>query len=105
MAGHATQLFTPSNVNGVPYVGAPTAWGSFSGTGAGVKIAVIDTGIDYTHTDFGGPGTVPAWTAAKAASTASADPRLFCLAAANGKGGFDLVGDPENPHNASAEPR
>jgi len=54
IALHATQVFTPSNVNGVPFVGAPTAWGSFSVTGAGVKIAVIDTGIDYTHPALGG---------------------------------------------------
>ena len=104
IAVHATQVFTPSNVNGVPYVGAPTAWGSFSVTGAGVKIAVIDTGIDYTHADFGGPGTVPAWTAAKAASTASADPSLFGPAAAKVKGGFDFVGDAYNANIAGSKP-
>src|SRR5260370_147482 len=104
IAVHATQVFTPSNVNGVPYVGAPTAWGSFSVTGAGVKIAVIDTGIDYTHADFGGPGTVPAWTAAKAAGPASADRSLFGPAAAKVKGGFDFVGDAYNANIAGSKP-
>ncbi|MEJ5914559.1 S8 family serine peptidase [Pseudokineococcus sp. 1T1Z-3] len=32
------------------------AWTDAGRTGEGVNIAVIDTGIDYTHTDFGGPG-------------------------------------------------
>src|SRR5258708_1471639 len=59
IAVHATQVFTPSNVNGVPYVGAPTAWGSFSVTGAGVKLPVIDTGIDYTHPPSPAPSPLP----------------------------------------------
>ncbi len=28
------------------------------------RVGIIDTGIDYTHADFGGPGTVAAWDAA-----------------------------------------
>ena len=29
-------------------------------------IAIIDTGVDYTHANFGGPGTVAAFTQAAA---------------------------------------
>jgi minor extracellular serine protease Vpr len=101
VAVHAVQTFKPSNTNGVPFIGGPTAWGTFSETGAGVKIAVIDTGIDYTHADFGGPGTDAAWTYAKAHSTD--DPALnptlaaeFGPAAAKVKGGTDFVGDSYN---------
>ncbi len=47
--------YKPTNLNAIPYVGAPTAWQSTGVTGAGRTIAVIDTGIDYTHANFGGP--------------------------------------------------
>jgi subtilisin family serine protease len=101
---HALQTFTPDNVNGVPFVGATQAWESFGVTGKGVKVASIDTGIDYTHADFGGPGTAAAWTAAKAASTAPADPSLFGPAAPKVKGGYDFVGDAYNANNPSSVP-
>jgi uncharacterized repeat protein (TIGR01451 family) len=45
-----------SNSGSVPLIGAPLAW-QYSYRGTGVKVGVIDTGIDYIHTDFGGPGT------------------------------------------------
>jgi len=91
---HVGLQTVPTNVNGVQLIGAPTAWGSASNlTGAGVKVAVIDTGVDYTHADFGGPGTAAAWNAAKAASTAPADPSLFGPLAPKVKGGWDFSGD------------
>ena len=83
------------NVNEVNLVGAPLAWQSVAGAfqGQGVKIAILDTGIDYTHADFGGPGTVAAYNAAKATSTLPPDPALFGPSAPKVKGGTDLVGD------------
>ncbi len=53
----------PTNINAVPYVGAPTAWQASGATGAGQTIAIIDSGIDYTHANFGGPGTTEAYDA------------------------------------------
>jgi len=47
----------------VPYIGASTAH-ALGATGAGVRVAVIDSGIDYTHAAFGGPGTQAAYEAA-----------------------------------------
>ena len=83
-----------NNVVSVPLIGAPLAWqlpGRFQGQG--VKIAVIDSGIDYTHADFGGPGTVAAYQAAFATDTLPANPALFGPGAPKVKGGTDLVGD------------
>jgi minor extracellular serine protease Vpr len=57
------RVYTLDNVNAVPYVGAPAAWQDTGATGDGVTIAVIDSGIDYTHADFGGVGTAAAYEA------------------------------------------
>ena len=95
------QLMKPDNIRGVPLVGAPAVWQNLGLHGEGVKIAVIDTGIDYTHANFGGPGTKAAFQAAAATSTLPADAALFGPAAPRIKGGIDLVGD---DYNASAPP-
>ena len=51
-------IFTHENAVSVPRIGAPLAWSGVNGVrGEGIKIAIIDTGIDYTHANFGGPGT------------------------------------------------
>jgi len=85
------------NAHSVPFIGAPQAWQGPPGLhGEHIRVAVIDTGVDYTHANFGGPGTVAAFTAAFAASTAPADPALFGPNAPKVKGGTDLVGDAYN---------
>ena len=87
-------VYYRDNATGVPLIGAPQVWqGTAHLQGQGMKIAIIDTGIDYTHANFGGPGTVAAFQSAKATSTAPADPALFGPAAPKVKGGTDLVGD------------
>jgi subtilisin family serine protease len=81
----------PSNSYAVRHVGAPVAWNA-GHTGSGVTIAVIDTGIDYTHGDFGGTGTRSAYLSAKANDTSASWPK-------NAKviGGYDFAGDAYNP--------
>jgi minor extracellular serine protease Vpr len=43
----------PELVNGVPAVNAPAAWAA-GYRGEGMRIAIIDDGVDYTHPDLGG---------------------------------------------------
>src|SRR6185437_2914237 len=72
--------------------------------GKDVSVGIIDTGIDYTHSDFGGVGTVAAWNAAHASS---ADPNwrdsMTALAAAKVVGGYDFVGDDYNADPKAAD--
>lgn len=87
-AVHALQIFTMDNTNSVPYIGAPLVWQDYGYTGLGVKIAVIDSGIDYYHADFGGSG--------KASDYAAADPTTLAdggFPTAKVAGGFDFAGD------------
>lgn len=95
------QVFRPNNVRGLPLIGTPAVWQNLGLHGEGMKIAIIDTGIDYTHANFGGPGTAAAYTMARASSTMPADPALFGPLAPRVKGGIDLVGD---DYDASADP-
>jgi subtilisin family serine protease len=37
----------------VPMIGTHTVWTTYGVSGLGVKVAIIDTGIDYTHPDLG----------------------------------------------------
>ena len=91
---------------GVQRVQAPTAWsGSLGVHGENIKVAIIDTGIDYTHANFGGPGTPEAYDAAFATSTAPADPALFGPLAPKVKGGIDLVGDDYDANDDASDPR
>ena len=94
------RTFKLDNVIGVPRVQAPLAWAGVNGVrGEGIKVAIIDTGIDYTHANFGGPGTAAAYEAAFAAGTQPADPAMFGPGAAKVKGGIDLVGDDYNAND------
>ena len=78
----------------VPYIGASAAQ-AVGLDGFGVKVAVLDSGVDYTHRNLGGPGTLAAYLAAY--GTDPSDPKnttrdgLFPTDKVID--GFDFVGD------------
>ncbi len=78
----------------VPYVGGAAVHSS-GRDGSGVTVAVLDSGIDYTHRNLGGAGTAAAYAAAYGA--APADPKNTTLdgvfPTAKVVGGFDFVGE------------
>ena len=78
-----------SNAGAIPLQGGPAAWQSTGLTGKDVRVGIIDTGIDYTHADFGGPGTVAAYTAAGK----EADGDLSFTPTEKVVGGYDFAGD------------
>ena len=42
----------------MPFIGAKKVWHRLRRPRPGTAVADVDTGIDYTHANFGGPGTV-----------------------------------------------
>lgn len=60
-------------------------------SGKGQRVAVLDTGIDYTHQAFGGAGTVEAYLAAQADPTTVAWPQGVV------KGGYDFINEDADP--------
>lgn len=64
---HLVHVIRPQeldNAYGVPLVGVPQLWSAGVPLhGDNIKVGVIDTGIDYTHANFGGAGTVAAFNA------------------------------------------
>ncbi|MFN0281334.1 MAG: S8 family serine peptidase [Kineosporiaceae bacterium] len=69
--------------------------------GRGVRVAVLDSGADYTHANLGGPGTEAAYEQCYAGADGKAADRapvgdcaaLFGPGAPKVKGGFDFVGE------------
>jgi subtilisin family serine protease len=85
---------TPSLSYSVQLVHAPQVWSTstYGDRGENSTIAIIDTGVDYTHADLGGPGTTAAYQAARASDTSAPvypDPTKIL-------GGYDFVGDAYN---------
>ncbi len=78
----------------IDFLGGRTPWTTtnanapFGIHGEGVKVAIIDSGLDYVHTNFGGPGTAAAY--ASITDTGAPNPYFPSFKV---PGGFDFAGD------------
>ncbi len=90
----------------IPYIGALAAQ-TAGLTGAGVRVAVLDSGIDYTHRDLNGPGTPAAYQAAYGASAGSVENKVVTpstgFPTSKVVTGYDFVGEvwPNGPSGFS----
>ena len=73
------------------YIKATPVVQSGTATGAGIKVAVLDSGIDYTHTALGGAGTEAAYDAAFADQGPVTWPQGKVI------GGYDFINDDPDP--------
>ncbi|WP_276319517.1 S8 family serine peptidase [Cellulomonas endophytica] len=91
---------TLHNAAAVEFTRTLQAWQQTGQTGEGVSIGVVDTGLDYTHAAFGGPGTEEAFAAAYGTDGTGPvpeglyDPAKFL-------GGIDLAGPTYNADTTS----
>lgn len=95
----------PHNAASVPFIGAPQVWDNTApalprgSTGRGIRIGIIDTGIDYQHPMFGGTGVLAGYQANDRSVISDTFGGVPLYPTAKVVGGFDFVGDAYN--NAS----
>lgn len=84
---HPLAKHEPTNSTSVPFLGTPQVWEDLGFDGDGVTIGVIDSGIDYMHTNFGGPGDPATYAANDTTILDGFFPTVKVV------GGWDFVGD------------
>jgi subtilisin family serine protease len=95
---HRAPVHEPALGASVDLIGAYDVWEDTGYTGDGVTIAVIDTGIDYTHAAFGGSGDPNDYT--------NNDPDSIetgTFPTAKVVGGYDFVGTDYDASGSGAE--
>ncbi len=89
----------PTNSTSVPFIGTPNVWANnltpplpAGALGSGIRIGVIDSGVDYMHPAFGGTGATAAdYNNERAATVGFTLAGLFPTAKV--VGGTDFAGD------------
>jgi subtilisin family serine protease len=112
---HLIPIVHRENAGGVPLIAAPAVWKDLGLDGEGIRIGIIDTGIDYVHTNFGGTGSSEDLTTARSALHNPLSPGLridpaFTVPGASGQlypsgkvvGGWDFAGDAYDANSANA---
>nr|WP_243658994.1 S8 family serine peptidase [Tamaricihabitans halophyticus] len=101
----SVRLVTPmerTNASADQLTKALQTWRQTGNYGDGIRMGIIDDGIDYTHAAFGGPGTSDAY---EAIDPTKAEASYFPTKKV--VGGTDLVGDDydaSDPDNATPKP-
>jgi subtilisin family serine protease len=92
---HPSYDYSPNVAEVVEYIGANAARETYCVTGKGVRVAVLDSGIDYTHAALGGPGTIAAFQAAFGTGLSSVEntQRDGLFPTERVVDGYDFVGD------------
>lgn len=107
---HAVVAKSIDNWNSVPLIGAAQLWDAnlpYGGLdGDGVKIGVIDTGIDYMHANFGGPAIEGAYEANDTTVITDTYNTNLLYPTMKVVGGWDFAGDDydANPDNPTYNP-
>ncbi|MBK6404562.1 MAG: S8 family serine peptidase [Holophagales bacterium] len=92
----------PTNSTSVPFIGTPQVWANTIGLpagadGSGIRIGIIDSGTDYLHPAFGGPGAAAADYVTERTDTAAFTTAGTALGGsfptAKVVGGWDFAGD------------
>ncbi len=88
----------PTNSTSVPFIGAPKVWANTLGLpagadGTGIRIGIIDTGVDYMHPDFGGTGAASLDYSTERTATATFTTTSSMFPSAKVVGGTDFCGD------------
>jgi len=92
-------LHEPGHTSSVPLIGAAEVWMSpFSSIGQGIKIGIIDTGIDYLHKTFYGD---PSLSATNNPTIIGDTPGYF-PGGIKVVGGYDFAGDDYTGYNRPA---